>query len=42
MADAPMAPIAAAVTKLQPDSVLRNPTAAMIDIAATMATATAT
>ena len=42
MADAPSAPIAADVTKLQPDSVLRKPTAAITDIAATMATATAT
>ena len=34
--------MAAAVTKLQPDSVLRKPIAATIDIAATIATATAT
>ena len=34
--------MAAALTKLQPDSVLRKPAAAMTDIAATMITATAT
>jgi hypothetical protein len=41
-ADAPAVPIAAALTKLQPDRVLRKPIAATIDIAATMATAMAT
>jgi hypothetical protein len=41
-ADAPRTPIAAAVTKLQPDSALRKATAATIDIAATTPTATAT
>ncbi len=42
IADAPTAPMAAADAKLQPDSVLRNATAAIIDIAATIATATLT
>jgi hypothetical protein len=40
--DAPAVPIAAALTKLQPESVLRNPIVATIDITATIATATAT
>ena len=35
-------PIAAAVTKLHPDSALRKPMAAIIDITATMPTDTAT
>ena len=35
-------PMTAALAKLQPDSALRNPIAAIIDITATIATATAT
>ena len=42
MPEAPIVPIAAALAKLHPDSALRNPIAAIIDITATMATATAT